>query len=74
MRMEQADYARDAKKEQAMCAHGGCTTSHGLQQGPDGYRGRYGGSMLCEEHYREVVDRLAESLRENGCAPWEENK
>ena len=72
MRIDQADYARDAKKEQAMCAHATCSSSHGLKQGPSGYRGRYGGSMLCEEHYPKVVDRLLASLDEHGCAPWED--
>lgn len=71
MRMDQADYARDSKKEEDMCANALCTSSHGLQQAPDGYRGRYGGHMLCEEHYRKTVDKLLASLKENGCAPWE---
>lgn len=71
MKIDQADLARDSKKEQAMCAYGGCQASHGLTKGPDGYRGRYGGSMLCDDHYETVVDSLLESLDENGCAPWE---
>lgn len=71
MRMEQAEMGRDMKREEAMCAYGGCTSSHGLKEGPKGYRGTYGGHMLCEEHYQRVVDRLLESLDEHGCAPWE---
>jgi hypothetical protein len=68
--MEQAEYGRDAKREQAMCAHGCCATSHGLKQGPDGYSGQYGGSMLCEKHYRQVVDHIAE----HGCLPSEKEQ
>lgn len=68
MRLDQADLARDAKKEQAMCACGGCTSSHGLKDGPKGYRGPYGGNNLCEQHYHEVLDYIAE----NGCLPSED--
>jgi len=67
-RMEQADLARDAKKEGAMCANGCCQRSHGLKQAPDGYRGRYGGHKLCAEHYRKIVDYIAE----HGCLPSED--
>jgi hypothetical protein len=59
MRMDQADLARDEKKEGGMCASALCTRSHNLRDAPDGYRGRYGGHQLCEEHYREVVDYIA---------------
>ena len=51
-----ADHARDAKKEQAMCAHGGCTTSHDLREGPNGWSGHYGGTMLCEDCYENIVN------------------
>lgn len=67
MRLDQADLARDAKKEEAMCAAGTCTRSHGLKDAPKGYRGPYGGHMLCAEHYREVVDHIAK----HGCLPSE---
>ena len=72
MRMEQAEYGRDAKREQAMCSHGVCSSSHGLKEGPKGWRGQYGGTMLCEKHYEEVVDSLLNSLIQHGCAPWED--
>jgi hypothetical protein len=39
MRMEQAEHGRDAKRENAMCAYGGCMASHGLTKGPKGYTG-----------------------------------
>jgi len=71
MRMDQADYARDSKKEESMCAYGLCTASHGLKEGPKGYRGQYGGNQLCPKHYPKVVDKLLASLDEHGCAPWE---
>lgn len=71
MKMDQADLARDAKKEEAMCASSLCTASHNLTQAPKGYSGRYGGHHLCPKHYKKVVDRLLESLNEHGCAPWE---
>ena len=57
MRMDQADYARDSKKEESMCAYGLCTASQGLKEGP--------------KHYPKVVDKLLASLDEHGCAPWE---
>ena len=63
MKQEQADLARDAKKEEAMCSFGLCQKSHNLQQGPDGWTGPYGGSHLCEEHYKDVIDYI----RDNGC-------
>lgn len=69
MRMEQAEYARDAKREGGMCAHGLCTSSHGLKPSPSGYSGQYGGSKLCEEHYREIVDHIAR----HGCLPSEKD-
>jgi len=72
MRMEQAEYARGAKREEAMCASALCTASHNLKEAPDGFRGRYGGHHLCPKHYRQVVDSLLESLDEHGCAPWED--
>ena len=67
MKQEQADFARDAKKEEAMCASALCQVSHGLKEGPDGYRGKYGGSHLCEKHYKQVVDYI----RDEGCLPSE---
>jgi len=67
MRLDQADLARDAKKEQAMCASAICTSSHNLKPAPSGYRGRYGGDRLCPKHYREVVDHI----RDYGCLPSE---
>ena len=67
MRLDQADHARDAKKEEAMCASAICQSSHNLKEAPKGYRGRYGGRHLCPEHYREVVD----FIRDNGCLPSE---
>lgn len=72
MRMEQAESARDMKRERAMCAFGGCQSSHGLREGPKGWTGRYGGNMLCEKHYRTVVDRLTESVFEGTDPYWEE--
>lgn len=72
MRMDQADAARDMKKENAMCAIGTCTANP-YHEAPKGWgTGRYGGSKLCKKHYREVVDRLTASLMEHGCAPWEQ--
>lgn len=68
MKADQADLARDAKKEEAMCASALCQTSHGLKEAPDGYVGRYGGHHLCEKHYRQVVDFIAE----HGCLPSEQ--
>jgi len=70
MKVEQADLARDAKKEGAMCASAACQRSHGLKQGPDGYRGRYGGHKLCAEHYRKIVDYIAK----HGCLPSENDE
>lgn len=70
-RVDQADYARDAKKEEAMCAYGGCMNSHDMKKAPKGYRGRYGGRHLCPNHYQIIVDALLASLEEHGCAPWE---
>lgn len=67
MRLDQADLARDAKKEQAMCASAICTASHKLKPAPSGYRGRYGGDQLCPKHYRQVVDHIAA----HGCLPSE---
>lgn len=71
MRMEQAELARDQKREEAMCAFSLCSKSHHLKEAPDGYTGQYGGHMLCEEHYEQVVDNLLEHLKEHDCAPWE---
>ena len=71
MRMEQAEYARDAKREQGMCAQATCMNSYGLRDGPKGWTGGYGGSKLCPKCYPGVVDRLLASLDEHGCAPWE---
>ena len=72
MQIDQADYARDAKKENSMCAMALCTANP-YEDAPKGWgTGRYGGSRLCKKHYREVVDSLLESLDSNGCAPWEE--
>jgi len=71
MRMEQAEYARDAKREESMCSFGGCMSSHGLRKGPKGWTGQYGGNQLCTKCYPKVVDRLVASLDEHGCAPWE---
>jgi len=59
MRIDQADYARDAKKEEAMCAKGGCQSSHNLRDSPQGYRGPYGGTKVCNSCYEELVDYLA---------------
>ena len=67
MRLDHADLARDAKKEEAMCASALCTASHGLKEAPDGYSGRYGGRHLCQKHYEQVVDYI----RDNGCLPSE---
>jgi len=69
MRMEQAEAGRDMKREGAMCSHGCCSSSHDLKEGPKGWSGQYGGSMLCEEHYRKIVDYIAE----HGCLPSENN-
>ena len=52
-----------------MCASPLCQTSHGLKEAPDGYIGRYGGHHLCEKHYREVVDHIAN----HGCLPSEKD-
>jgi hypothetical protein len=65
--MDHADYVRDAKQDKAMCAHGLCTVSHNLKEGPDGYSGPYGGSKLCEQHYKKIVDHI----RTHGCLPSE---
>jgi hypothetical protein len=82
--MEQADLARDAKKDGAMCASASCTRSHGLKEAPSLKRrdkgsnseqqprpqwtGRYGGHKLCAEHYRKIVDYIAK----HGCLPSED--
>lgn len=67
MKMDQADLARDAKKEEAMCASSLCQASHNLKKAPDGYVGRYGGHHLCPKHYKKIVD----FIRDNGCLPSE---
>lgn len=72
MRLDQADMARDMKKEQAMCAMSTCTANP-YEEAPDGWgSGRYGGTMLCKKHYRDVVDKLAASIVEGTDPYWEE--
>lgn len=58
MRVDQADYARDAKKEGGMCARGLCQ-SNPQRPAPDGFRGRYGGTNVCQDCYEELVDYIA---------------
>lgn len=70
MRMDQADYARDAKKENSMCAMASCMANP-YEHAPKGWgSGRYGGTMLCKKHYQEVVDDLTRSIIEGNDPPW----
>lgn len=67
MRLDQADLARDAKKEQAMCAKGLCTSSGGLRPAPSGFSGQYGGHKVCQDCYESLCDHIAK----HGCLPSE---
>lgn len=59
-RIDRADTARDMKKEAAMCAKGLCQ-SKPVRKAPDGYRGRYGGTHVCQPCYEDIVDHIRET-------------
>ena len=58
MRLEQAEYARDSKKEGSTCAKGTCMRP-AQRNAPKGYRGPYGGSRVCEECYMHLCEYIA---------------